>query len=123
MKKLTKLDNFIHEVFRMHPIVVQLINRECTEDTCIGGYDIEKGNIALCCCRMRKQLYLRAGSLVQVDLYSISFNQELWDPEPVDEFHPERHLLQRHPLANMMFGAGPRQCLGIRFALRKFCFS
>jgi cytochrome P450 len=123
MNKLTKLDNFIHEVFRMHPIVVQVINCECMEDTCIGGYDIEKGNIALCCCRMRKQLYIRAGSLVQVDLYSINFNQELWGPEPVDEFHPERHSRQRHPLANMTFGAEPRQCLGMRFALSKFCFS
>jgi cytochrome P450 len=64
MSKLTKLDNFIREVFRMHSIVVQVINREYMEDTCIGGYDIEKGNIVICCCRMRKQFYHRAGSLV-----------------------------------------------------------
>jgi cytochrome P450 family 6 len=120
--KLTKLDNFVREVFRMHPIVVQVINRECMEDTRIGGYNIEKGNIALYCCQIRKQLYLHAGSLVQVDLQSINFNQELWGPEPVDEFHPERHLRKRHPLADMTFGAGPRQCLGMRFALSEFLF-
>ena len=105
INKLTKLDNFVHEVFRMHPIVVQVINRECMEDTRIRGYDIEKG------------------SLIQVDLHSINFNQELWGPEPVDEFHPERHTRKRHPLANMTFGAGPRQCLGMRFALCEFDFS
>jgi cytochrome P450 len=80
MNKLTKPENFVHEVFVCIP---------CMEDTRIGGYDIEKGNIALYYGRMRKQIYLRAGSLVQVDLYSINFNQELWGPEPVNEFHPE----------------------------------
>ena len=49
-KKLTKLDNFIHEVFRMHPLVVQVINRECMEDTRIGEYNIEKGTLVFCCC-------------------------------------------------------------------------
>ena len=46
INKLTKLDNFVREVFRMHPIVVQAINRECMEDTRIGEYEIEKGNTA-----------------------------------------------------------------------------
>jgi cytochrome P450 family 6 len=54
MNKLTELGNFIREVFRMHPIVVQIINRECMEDTHINGYDIEKGNFAICFCQMRK---------------------------------------------------------------------
>ena len=58
MNKLTELDNFIREVFRMHPIVVQVLNRECMEDTRIGGYDIQKGNIVLCCCRMKKLVRL-----------------------------------------------------------------
>ena len=71
---------------------------------------------------MRKQFYLCAGSLVQVDLRSINFNQDLWGPEPVEEFHPERHLRKRHPLANMTFGTGPRQCLGMRFAFSELVF-
>jgi cytochrome P450 family 6 len=54
MNKLTKLDSFVREVFRMHPIVVQILNRECMEDTRIDGYNIEKGNIALYFCRMRR---------------------------------------------------------------------
>ncbi|CAF3641206.1 unnamed protein product [Adineta steineri] len=99
MNKLTKLDNFIREVFRMHPIVIQVLNRECMENTRIGQYNIEKG------------------SLIQVDLHSINFNQDLWGFQSVDEFHLERYLEKRHPLANMGFGAGPRQCTGMRFAL------
>ena len=59
------------------------------------------------------------GSLIQVDLLSVHFNAQLWGPLPVDQFHPERHLVKRHPLAFMPFGGGPRLCLGMRFGLRK----
>ena len=60
--------------------------------------------------------------MIQVDVLSMHFNEELWGPEPVDEFHPERHSYKRHPLAFMPFGAGPRTCIGMRFALSKFYF-
>ena len=53
-----------------------------------------------------------------MDVLSVHFDQELWGPEPVDEFHPERHSEKRHPLAFLPFGAGQRLCLGMRFALR-----
>jgi cytochrome P450 len=55
-------------------------------------------------------------------VFSVHFNQELWGPEPVDEFHPERHSCKRHPLAFMPFGAGPRTCIGMRFALSEYYF-
>ncbi len=55
-------------------------------------------------------------------MLSVHFDQELWGPVPVDEFHPERHSCKRHPLAFMPFGAGPRICIGMRFALSTFYF-
>jgi hypothetical protein len=60
--------------------------------------------------------------LVYVDVRSLQFDQDLWGPEPVDEFHPERHSVKRHPLSLVPFGIGPRTCIGMRFALRKFYF-
>ncbi|CAF3944887.1 unnamed protein product [Adineta steineri] len=99
MTKLTYLDYFVKEVLRMYPIATQAINRQCMEDTDVVGYQIEKG------------------SLIQVDVFSVHFNQELWGPEAVEEFHPERHSQKRNPLAFLTFGGGPRTCLGMRFAL------
>jgi len=43
MSKLTYLDLFVREVLRMHPIAIQVVNRECMEDTHIGKYHIQKG--------------------------------------------------------------------------------
>jgi len=43
MSKLTYMDLFIREVLRMHPIAIQVVNRQCMEDTHVVGYDIQKG--------------------------------------------------------------------------------
>ena len=51
------------------------------------------------------------------DVYSIHFDPELWGPEDPHLFLPERHQTKRHPMAYLPFGAGPRQCIGMRFAL------
>ncbi len=51
------------------------------------------------------------------DVYSVHYNRELWGPEDPYVFFPERHQIKRHPMAYLPFGAGPRQCIGMRFAL------
>jgi cytochrome P450 len=41
----------------------------------------------------------------------------LWGPKDSNLFIPERHQVKRHPIAWMSFGVGPRNCVGMRFAL------
>jgi len=54
---------------------------------------------------------------VHADIYSIHFDRELWGPEDPYVFYPERHETKRHPMAYLPFGAGPRLCIGMRFAM------
>jgi cytochrome P450 len=54
---------------------------------------------------------------VYADIYSIHYDRELWGPEDPCVFFPERHEIKRHPMAYLPFGAGPRHCIGMRFAL------
>ncbi|CAF2836633.1 unnamed protein product [Rotaria sp. Silwood2] len=56
-------------------------------------------------------------SIIQADVYSIHHNIDLWGPEDPNDFVPERHMTKRHPLAYMPFGVGPRNCVGMKFAL------
>ncbi|CAF1510265.1 unnamed protein product [Didymodactylos carnosus] len=66
----------------------------------------------------REILCLYESSVIQPDVFSIHYDNELWGPHDSQDFYPERHLdKQRHPLAYMAFGSGPRNCVGIRFAL------
>jgi cytochrome P450 len=57
------------------------------------------------------------GSVIQPDIFSIHYNHDLWGPEDPNLFIPERHAVKRHPVAWMPFGVGPRNCVGMRFAL------
>jgi cytochrome P450 len=54
---------------------------------------------------------------VQADVYSVHYDPDLWGPEDPSVFFPERHQTKRHPMAYLAFGAGPRFCVGMRFAL------
>ncbi|UJR12510.1 hypothetical protein I4U23_016685 [Adineta vaga] len=93
------MDMFVSEVLRMHPIANGAVQRRTVEDTIIQGISIEKG------------------TLIHADIYSVHFDHELWGPEDPYVFFPERHQTKRHPMAYLPFGAGPRQCIGMRFAL------
>lgn len=54
---------------------------------------------------------------MQADIYSVHYDPDLWGPEDPYVFFPERHQTKRHPMAYLPFGAGPRFCVGMRFAL------
>ncbi|XP_069699694.1 cytochrome P450 4C1-like isoform X2 [Periplaneta americana] len=103
MKDLTELkylERVIKESLRLYPSV-PMIGRELKEDVQIGSYTIPRGVTAT------------------THIYSIHRNPdhfpnpEVFDP---DNFLPER-VANRHPYAYIPFSAGPRNCIGQKFAL------
>jgi cytochrome P450 len=97
--KLEYLDWFIRETLRLYPIAPFIVNRECNKECQIGQFKIE------------------VGTNIAVDMYSIHYNEQLYGPVSPLKFYPERFREKRHPLAWLPFGAGPRNCVGMRFAM------
>ena len=97
--QMSYMNMFVSEVLRMYPIANTAVQRITSEDTIIHGISIKKDTV------------------IQPDLYSVHYDRELWGPEDPYVFYPERHATKRHPMAYLSFGAGPRQCIGMRFAL------
>lgn len=93
------LDWFIRETLRLFPIAPFIINRQCNKECQIG------------------ELKLDAGTNIAVDIYSIHYDEQLYGPVSPLKFYPERFQDKRHPLAWIPFGAGPRNCIGMRFAM------
>jgi cytochrome P450 len=100
INKMDYLDWFIRETLRMYPITPIVINRECSEDIDVPGV----GSIC-------------AGTKLTLDMYSLHYDADLWGPVDPKTFYPERFATKRHRLAWVAFGAGPRNCVGMRFAL------
>ncbi|XP_070556747.1 cytochrome P450 3A8-like [Ptychodera flava] len=100
ISKMPYLDMVVCEALRMYPPAVRF-ERVSNEDTTIKGINIPKGMI------------------VAMAAYAIHHDPEFYhDPE---KFIPERFTKEekekRHPYAWLPFGAGPRNCIGMRFAL------
>jgi cytochrome P450 len=100
LNKLEYLDWFIRETLRMYPITPIIINRQCSEEIYLPG---------LGC--------ISPGTKLTLDMYSLHYDNDLWGPIDTKIFYPERFATKRHPLAWVAFGAGPRNCVGMRFAL------
>eukprot|EP00057_Strongylocentrotus_purpuratus_P031817 XP_785761.3 PREDICTED: cytochrome P450 3A56 [Strongylocentrotus purpuratus] len=98
--KMSYLDNVVCEILRLYPASV-LVERQCNETHVCNGITIPKD------------------SQVMFPVFAIHRDPALW-PDP-EKFDPERFTKEnregRHPLAWMPFGAGPRNCIGMRFAL------
>jgi hypothetical protein len=62
-------------------------------------------------------LFSFIGCVILADVYTIHHSMDLWGPEDPNLFIPERHAAKRHHLAYQGFGIGPRNCVGMRFAL------
>ncbi len=98
--KLTYLDWVISETLRVYPPAV-LSAREASKDFTYGNFTIPKGTD------------------VAFSIWIIHHDPEIWeDPEKFnpDRFSPENRE-NRHPCAWLPFGVGPRNCVGMRFAL------
>ena len=100
LHRMDYLDWFIRETLRMFPITPIVINRECSEEIDLSGIG---------------RIY--PGTKVTLDMYSLHYDNDLWGPVDTKKFYPERFATKRHPLAWVAFGAGPRNCVGMRFAL------
>ncbi|XP_055984291.1 LOW QUALITY PROTEIN: cytochrome P450 3A19-like [Sorex fumeus] len=100
LEQMEYLDMLVSETLRLYPSA-GLLERVCKEDVEINGLLIPKGTV------------------VMMPIFVLHKDLELWtDPE---EFHPERFSIQNKdnisPYVYVPFGAGPRKCIGMRFAL------
>ncbi|KAF7492036.1 Cytochrome P450 4c3 [Sarcoptes scabiei] len=102
IKQMKYLDCVIKEVLRIYP-TAPFIGRDLTEDTDINGYLVPKG------------------TTVGIFTYVLHRDPQIF-PEP-ERFRPERFLPEncngRHPFSFIPFSAGPRNCIGQKFAMNE----
>lgn len=100
VKRLAYLEAVLKESLRLYPSA-PLILRNLSEDVVLDGHLIP------------------AGTDVAVPIFLLHRNEDEW-PQP-EHFDPERFLNRsasvRHPFAYCPFSAGPRNCIGQKFAL------
>lgn len=93
------LDRVMKESIRIYPTVTQ-VGRRVTEEFEVEGYKIPEGTMAL------------------VSIWGCS-RDERYFPNP-EHFDPDRWLPEnsknRHAYAHIPFSAGPRNCIGQKFA-------
>ncbi|XP_068444749.1 cytochrome P450 3A27-like [Clinocottus analis] len=100
LMQMEYLDSVVNESLRLYPPAGRL-DRVAKETVKISGITIPKDMV------------------VMIPVYALQRDPELW-PQPED-FTPDRFGKQSaqsvNPYAYMPFGVGPRNCLGMRFAL------
>ncbi|XP_011165193.2 cytochrome P450 4C1 [Solenopsis invicta] len=100
LSQLKYLDRVMKETLRILPSI-PVITRKLTEDVKLGNNILPKG------------------LTIGMSIIFIHRNPEIW-PDPL-KFDPDRFLPEnskhRHPYAFIPFSAGPRNCIGQKFAL------
>nr|QST15041.1 CYP360A1 protein [Diaphanosoma celebensis] len=96
------VDQVVHEVLRMYSPATRL-ERECNKDVTYNGITIKKG------------------IMVSVPVNAVHYAEEYY-PEP-EKFDPDRWAPENkhnlNPYTFLPFGLGPRNCIGMRFALEE----
>ncbi|GBM26736.1 Cytochrome P450 3A25 [Araneus ventricosus] len=102
IKNMKYLDNVISETLRLYPIVVKL-ERYADADYKLGDTGI----------------LIPKGMILSIPVVAMHRDSNLW-PDP-ERFDPDRFTTEakteRDPYSYLPFGAGPRNCVGMRFAL------
>ncbi|KAI5651315.1 cytochrome p450 domain-containing protein [Phthorimaea operculella] len=100
LNALKYLECCIKESLRLYP-PVPFIGRKLTDPVVLSGYTIP------------------AGVQCHIHVYDLHRNEKVY-PEP-EKYDPDRFLpencVTRHPYAFIPFSAGPRNCIGQRFAM------
>ncbi|XP_071576478.1 cytochrome P450 4C1-like [Temnothorax nylanderi] len=100
LQDLPYLDRCIKEALRLYPSVF-LISRIPAEDVKLQSYLVP------------------AGTFLHLNIYAVHRDPNFWSNPEVfdpDRFLPERSR-NRHPYSYLPFSAGPRNCIGQRFAM------
>ncbi|XP_018324991.1 cytochrome P450 4C1-like isoform X2 [Agrilus planipennis] len=101
LQGLSYMEMFIKESLRLYPSVPFISRRLVEPVTTPSGY------------------YLPRDTEVNVHIMDLHLNEKLW-PDPY-RFDPDRFLPEatkhRHPFAYIPFSAGPRNCIGQKFAM------
>lgn len=101
-RSIDYLDSVVNESLRLCPPIFQM-NRSCQED-----YEFN-------------DIHIPAGMEVIIPTYAIHRDPDAW-PSP-EKFDPDRFrgdtedFRDRHPYQFLPFGAGPRNCIAMKFAL------
>lgn len=102
IQEMKYLDMVVSETLRKYPLS-SLLSRKCENPYKIPGTEVE----------------LPAGMRVIIPIYGLHHDPNYYpDPEIFDpQRFNEENKKARHPFVYLPFGAGPRNCIGQRFAL------
>ncbi|XP_063909502.1 cytochrome P450 4c3-like [Zophobas morio] len=101
LQQMKYMERVLKEVLRLYPTVTLIFRKLGEELVTATGYKIPKN------------------TFVYLHIYDLHHNPEFY-PDP-EKFDPDRFLPEntknRHPFAYVPFSAGPRNCIGQKFAM------